>query len=282
MMTDKLQHQRLELKYVVHEQVALAVRDFVAPHLMLDEYGKDQPDFSYPIHSLYLDSDRLSLYWETITGSKNRYKLRLRYYDDSPASPVFFEIKRRMNDAILKQRGGVKRTAVVDLLAGQMPDVDELFSSDPKHLTALENFCRLRQLHNASPKAHVSYRREAWISPINNSVRVTMDRQIELALQSSARLQTTMERPVSVFGKSVVLELKFTGRFPTWFGELARHFGLWQCSAAKYADGITLLREAGRSPLPVVEPETFEAAKHLQSRREFLNRIEEGREPAFA
>ena len=51
----------------------------------------------------------LRLGYRTINGDKNRYKLRLRFYEDNPHAPVFFEIKRRMNDAIMKQRCGIKR-----------------------------------------------------------------------------------------------------------------------------------------------------------------------------
>jgi hypothetical protein len=47
--------------------------------------------------------------------------------------------------------------------------------------------------------------------------------------------------PVVVFGNEVVLELKFTDRFPDWFKELVRVFGLMQCGAAKYVEGVTLI-----------------------------------------
>jgi len=282
MKPDNLQHQRLELKYIVHEQTARSVRDYVCHHLSLDKFGQDRPDLSYPVHSLYLDSDQLALYWHTINGNKNRYKLRLRFYDESAESPVFFEIKRRMNDAILKQRGGVKRLAVARLLAGQLPARDELYSDDPKHIAALENFCRLMQHHEAKPKAHVAYRREAWISPHNNSVRVTMDRDVQLDPDPTSEMRTTMQNPVAVFGKNnVVLELKFTGRFPDWFGDLVRYFGLWQCSAAKYADGVTLLRESGARLGQMIMPESFEAAEKLTSRRANLDRLQERSELTF-
>mgnify|MGYP000641483938 CR=1 FL=1 len=66
---------------------------------------------AHPAIGFRLDSDDLAIYWGTINGDKNRYKLRLRFYEDNPNAPIFFEIKRRMNDAILKQRGGVKRPA---------------------------------------------------------------------------------------------------------------------------------------------------------------------------
>jgi len=134
---DNLQHQRLELKYLIREQTAQAVRDFVASYLTLDRYGVSQPDCSYTIHSLYLDSDDFTFYWQTINGNKNRYKLRVRYYDDRPSSPVFFEIKRRMNNAILKERGAVKREAAEALLAGQLPEAAQLASDDPGQIEAL-------------------------------------------------------------------------------------------------------------------------------------------------
>ena len=47
----------------------------------------------YHVHSLYLDSPAYELYHETTEGVKNRFKLRMRFYDDSPEAPVFLEIK---------------------------------------------------------------------------------------------------------------------------------------------------------------------------------------------
>jgi SPX domain protein involved in polyphosphate accumulation len=276
---DNLQHQRLELKYIVPEQVALAVRDFVSSYLTLDVFGTRQPGLSYPVHSLYLDSDDLAFYWHTINGNKNRFKLRLRYYDDRPASPVFFEIKRRMNAAILKQRGAVKRRAVDALLAGQLPDPKQLFFNEPTQMPALERFCELMQHHHAKPKAHVAYRREAWVNTNDNSLRVTMDRQIQFVFEPASLLRTEMDNPLDVFPNVVVLELKFTGRFPDWFKELARCFNLWQCSAAKYADGVTLLMESGvdiEAPAVAPMPET---AERLRLRRQNLEKSLRTSEP---
>ncbi len=241
MAEDKMQQQRFELKYIIKEDVALAVRDFVGSYLEIDEYGATLPNFSYPVHSLYLDSDGLGLYHSTINGDKNRYKLRLRFYDNRAEAPVFFEIKRRMNNIISKQRGGVRRDAVDWLLAGQLPDPVHLVSRDPRQLVFLQNFGRLMQDMRARPKAHIAYLREAWISPRDNSVRVTMDREVRFEPEPVARLSIDMEKPVIVFGKEVILELKFTDRFPDWFRELVRVFGLMQCGAAKYVDGVTLM-----------------------------------------
>ncbi len=271
-MTDNVQHQRLELKYIIREQTALRVRDFVSSYLELDSFAAGQSDFSYPIYSLYLDSDPMVFYWHSINGNKNRYKLRLRYYDENPSSPIFFEIKRRMNDAILKQRGAVKRHAVDALLAGQPPTLDQLFSTEPEQLKAVEQFCRLVQFHFAKPKAHVVYRREAWISPHDNSVRVTLDRQVCLAPESTAALRITAHHPLPVFAADdVVLELKFTGRFPDWFADLVRYFNLRQCSAAKYADGVGLQMKSGRAFGGAMTPPFPSSGEKFRAYRDVFN-----------
>jgi hypothetical protein len=241
MAEDKMQQSRFELKYVIREDVALAVRQFVRSYLEVDEFGVGKADFSYPVHSLYLDNPALALYRGTTEGVKNRFKLRLRYYDDRPASPVFFEIKRRMNNVIMKERGGVRRESVGLLLSGHLPQTEHLLSKSPKQFVALQRFCELMGQIHAVPKVHVFYMREAWVSARDNSVRVTLDRQVLCDIDKEARLEVAVHNPVNVFGKMVVLELKFTNRFPDWFGDMVRVFGMLRTGAAKYVGGCNLL-----------------------------------------
>ena len=238
---DRVQPQRFELKYIVEERVALGIRDWVRSYLDIDEHGATRPNLSYPVHSIYLDSPDLKLYQATVNGDKNRYKLRLRFYENRPNAPVFLEIKSRMNNCISKQRSRIRAEAVSSLLAGHLPEPGHLISQEPKQLVALQRFCQLVNELQAQPRTHVAYLREAWISREDNSVRVTMDREVRTESDPVARLVPEMTSPVLVFGDRVVLELKFTGRFPDWFKELVRIFGLMQCGAAKYADGVTRL-----------------------------------------
>ncbi len=237
-MGDRVQRQRFELKYVVPEDVAVGVRNFVQSYLFLDEYGATRPDLSYPVHSLYLDSEDLRLYRSTINGDKNRYKMRLRYYEDGDNSPVFFEIKRRNDNSISKLRGRVRREAVDYLLAGQLPEYDDLCGGDAEELAAIHEFHRRMMDIQASPKAHVAYLREAWTTEHSNAIRVTMDRRVSSEPEYEFRLKTEQQDPLLVFGDDVVLELKFTDRFPNWMRELVRVFGLRQRSAGKYVDGV--------------------------------------------
>ena len=239
-----MQLQRWELKYIIPEATAQAVRQFVSSYTVLDDYGVGKPHNSYPIHSLYLDSEALTIYWHTINGNKNRFKLRLRFYDNDPESPVFFEIKRRMNNAILKQRGGVRRKSVDYILAGHLPQPEHLIKQDnPKEHVALQRFSQYLKEYKAVPKAHIHYLREAWVSRHDNSLRVTFDRNVIISAEPTARLATDHVNPTCVFGKDVVLEFKFTGRFPDFLRECCRIFGLTTTTAAKYADGIALAGE---------------------------------------
>ena len=208
-----MQKQRFELKYLIGEETALLVRDFVRSYIDLDEYSVGRPNYSYPVHSLYLDSDDLRLYWDTINGNKNRFKLRLRYYSTNPGTPIFFEIKRRMNSCILKQRGGVRQECVPMLLGGQLPEHDHLLSKAPNHLVALQRFCYLQQDCGAKPKVHIAYLREAYVSD-NDEVRVTLDRNVCAEPNLDLEVTTSMKEPVHSYPRRSFWNLSLRIVFP--------------------------------------------------------------------
>ncbi len=242
MPTDRLQTQRFELKYIVRAETALAIRRFVSNYLKPDEFAASLPENSYPVHSLYLDSPDLATYQAVQCGEKNRFKLRIRYYRDDDKS-VYFEIKRRTNEVISKMRAKVRREAVQPLLNGQPPQLRHLASPDGKQLVALQEFCRLMHKLRATPKSHVAYQREAWMSPLGNSVRVTFDRAVQCEPEFSAALTTSLGEAISPFEDKVILELKFVDRLPNWCVEMVRVFGLVRGGAPKYAQGVLLLGE---------------------------------------
>jgi len=240
----RLQQQRFELKFLVAESLTAKLRDFVSSYLELDDYGVGRPNLSYPVHSLYLDSDDMHTHQATINGTKNRFKLRLRYYDDEPGSPVFIEVKGRVDNCILKRRCGVRRDAVAQVLTGQWPEAEQLFTTEPRHLAALERFLMLMHSIHARPKAHNSYLREAWVSPYDNSVRVTFDRNVCIEPHFEFTALTSMRQPTLLYAPLVILELKFTDRFPNWFKDMAQGFNLMRSAAAKYCGGVLLLGES--------------------------------------
>ena len=248
-----LQRSRYELKYLVDEARAAAVRDFARTYLAPDPHavGRDPSGWPiYPIYSVYVDSPKMDLFRATVDGHKNRFKLRARYYDANPNSPVFFEIKRRVNGAILKDRAKVRRSEAPRLLDGAPPECDMLVNpADPHAYAALIRFCDLRDRLGAQPRVIVSYDREAWLTPDNNSARLTIDRNV--AGGPFDPFLPASPGPGWVFpdvGGSI-LELKFTDRFPAWMREMVQVFNLQRCSLAKYIKVVHGM-EPGRKLYP--------------------------------
>jgi hypothetical protein len=210
------------------------IREFLRGFLVPDEHARPQDHNSYEVHSLYLDTPGLSLFRGTMEGLRNRFKLRIRFYDSDPDHPAFLEIKRRLDQVILKERARVSREGVALLLRRGWLCRSHLLTREPAQVAALQNFNRMYQEIQAAGLAYVSYVREAYVSARSNHVRVTFDRQI-----SGARYRPTdsLSPPASLVPVGVrgtVLELKFTDRFPQWMHELVHAFDLWRVSFAKY------------------------------------------------
>jgi hypothetical protein len=242
MIDSRLQRQRFEYKYITTELKAVAIRQFLESYLDVDAYGATKPDFSYPIHSIYLDSESLTTYRDTLNGNRNRYKLRVRYYENASTKPVYLEIKRRMDKIIVKKRAIVHRNAVDSILLGNAPRFEHLYDPTPSQFEALQSFCSLRSRLDAKPKVHVHYYREAYQSDELSSVRVTLDRHVNTSLVNHVDFSLNLKCEIMPFGDRVILELKFTDRFPRWFQDIVRTFDLRNESAAKYAAGLAILR----------------------------------------
>jgi hypothetical protein len=246
--THKMQTNRHEHKYIIDEAAADGIRRFVRQFLVLDEYADPNHNNAYFIHSLYLDAPDLRLAKDTEDGKKNRFKLRIRFYDEVPTHPVFFEIKRRVNDVILKERTPVHRGSVGRILKGHYPERSDLLKNDPKNLAALERFCSLKDSIKGVGTAFVSYTREAYVSPDDDNVRVTFDRN----LYASPYNDQFILRPIDAWlqpkipGGGVVLELKFTDTYPWWMHDLAQMFGLQRTTMAKYVYCVRSVERSNR------------------------------------
>jgi len=270
---DRYQKQRFEFKYIIPEATACSIRDFVRGYLQIDEFGAQFPDLSYPVHSLYLDSDQLATYMATINGDKNRYKLRVRYYEQQGSTPLFFEVKRRNDNVISKVRSRVRRESFRDLLTGRKPVSDDLVNPSTEELEKLTFFWRLMSDIHAKPVSQVSYVREAWLPADDNSIRVTFDRRVCTQPDPDAEISTQTTDLPMVFGDDVILELKFTNRFPTWLREMVRIFNLVQVSAAKYVEGVIVLGEetlmiGGANTLAAIDPYPATTAKRIHRRHQ--------------
>ncbi len=233
---------RCEHKYLVSEVTAQALRSFVAAYLAPDQYMPAGEAEGYHVHSLYLDSPWYDLYRETNEGVKNRYKLRMRFYDEAPDAPVFLEIKSRTTESIRKLRAVVAKDSAEALLNGRRLATRDLLNPSEKSTLALEEFSQRIAGISARGSAFVSYRREAYVALAAEEVRVTFDRHIAGLPHDSTQGLLMPANRAAVFPDKVVVELKYTGQVPKWMRDLIRDFGLHRTSFPKYVHAVDALR----------------------------------------
>ena len=238
---DKILSCRYELKYRIRESKAQAIAKYVQSYIAIDRFSRDRKNLEYFISSLYFDSERLDLCRETMNKKVNRFKLRVRCYDDEPTSPCFFEIKRRLNNVILKHRALVSK----DMLAKAVLNDHVPESMYKEHKTTLRQFQFYAHAIAARPMVLVRYMRQAFEGNSSNRVRITFDRKLSFKSVNSPILTVGGPGWQLVPMDFVVLEIKFTERYPAWLSEMVKIFDLKQTAMSKYVSTIKQSCEMG-------------------------------------
>lgn len=249
----QVQGSRFELKYIISERSARAIRDFARRYLVPDGHGEPQQHRAYTVCSLYMDSADLALCRATMDGVRSRYKLRIRFYDDSPESPAYFEIKRRVDNITSKERAAVRRSSIPGLLAGHRPRQTDLANGNAESLRALHRFCDLRSAIQAHGQVFVSYTREAYIPAAGNSVRLNFDRHLSARKYERGLVPANPDGGFHPRLGGVILELKFSKRFPSWMRDMVQIFNLERCRMPKYVTCVRSLRTREFRLMPQIQ-----------------------------
>ncbi len=242
--TDPTFASRFECKYRIAASTVEAVRRFIQPFVRPDSFATCRPGLRYPVGSLYLDSQDLRLYHQTVAGEKQRFKLRVRTYSDDPGSRAFFEVKQKANNVVHKRRAGLTREQAAAVL-DQRP-LDFLDDLAPGRRDDLQFFNHHAGLVSARPVIRVRYMREAYEAIGREPARVTLDSELMHAVTLGGNLSHADGAWVATPLDGVILEIKFTERFPWWIQELVRAFGLRQQSVPKYVLSLDHVLETGR------------------------------------
>jgi hypothetical protein len=235
---------RFECKYLISPLVVPSMRAFIQPFMQPDRYAALREGNRYPISSLYLDTDDLLLYMQTVGGEKNRFKLRIRTYSDEPSSPAFFEVKRKVNNIVQKRRAALNRDRTLGILEHGLDSWLNELSGDL--LADIGYFTSHMSLAGAKPVIRIRYMREAYESRGGDPVRITIDTELMHAITLGANLSHTEGRWVATPVDGTILEIKFTERYPTWVSDLVRAFGLKQQPVPKYVWSVDHVLMGGR------------------------------------
>jgi hypothetical protein len=248
---------RREYKYLVDEDMVEEIRRYIAGICTIDPYAA-RTGGRYLTDTLYLDTPTLGIYHATMEDAPDRYKLRVRSYPSLAGGPVFFEVKRRVIDAVLKTRGHV-RGHWQDILLDPRPEV--LATIEPKQHAAIDNFICYYHRGPMQASVLVRYEREPFFSTIDDYARVTFDRSVsyqratELTLQPEHDHWTYVDygfsqRHTGLSESAVLLELKFTNMVPGWMAKMVHTLGLQRLAFCKYTRAIDSMRFPPISRIP--------------------------------
>ncbi len=227
---------RREFKYLLDRRAIPALRAALAPWCDLDSHAG--PDRTYKLRSLYFDAPDLRLYHANEREATVRFKSRIRCYPEDPNSPVIAEVKFRNGDVIRKTR---TRLPTPDWAQG-------LRAGGP---TALDPFVTRVHQHDLRPVALVEYRREAYMSRVDEYARVSIDTNIQC--QSMTRLNLdghpgrwrTIDHPLLSWTRMspCVVELKWADYAPVWMHQMVQNLDLLRHAFSKYCNSMFSLAE---------------------------------------
>lgn len=239
MKKQQTRFERFEYKYWVPEAGAEQLLRFTAPFLRCDDWAPGGQRNT----SLYLDSSEHDFMEQHRASAPDRFKLRVRTYDDAPGgsdAPAFFEIKRKVKAVTFKRRAEVPLAAVPKLLRGESVPGLRLRTADEE--ATLAQFQYLMMTHHAEPRVLLTCRRAAYTSvDPNDEVRLTVDREVSYQPARGFVLQGDPQRWIRLCGlgnyqpgASVLIELKFRGCAPWWVEELVQRLQLIPSRYSKY------------------------------------------------
>jgi len=224
---------KYEFKYIVHKSKMDKLRQLILPFTKLDSNINEQEGNQYTVRSIYYDSPRFDFFFEKIEGVKNRKKIRVRGYGNTNENQnLFFEIKRKLNIPIVKDRMEMDyETAITTLNNG-------FYKDDGQHPGLGKDIqpFMFHLLHKRlSPVVLVIYDREAFFDRFDDSIRLTIDKNLRSLSYPYPEDIFSMNKTSISLKDHFIFEVKFKKHFPLWLKSIQASLGLVKQAASKYA-----------------------------------------------
>lgn len=234
-----LKFQRFEYKYVLPKSRIEGLIPVLKSYMDFDPYSDS--DY-YPLHSIYFDTHNSVSFYEKIAGIEKRKKFRIRsYYKNlTPDKPVFFEIKEKDKDVILKRRFNVRYSEITDVLEGKYGNKDNSCYKEWR-------YHMLR--YNYKPKVLIEYDRMAFNAKSSADLRITIDQNLRYAMTSGIVDFASATRPVHNMRDFGVVEIKFRTYIPSWLSRLIMKYNLHNEAYSKFTESLVMYYKIGKSEI---------------------------------
>jgi SPX domain protein involved in polyphosphate accumulation len=222
------------------------MRKLLEPFMHQDPYAAMNGG-EYSVRSIYFDTPDLECYFQKLAGVKRRNKVRLRGYNRGEGSEVFFEIKKKVDEPLIKNRAPMTFEAARKILKG-MP-VEDFVEPTRKYPLAVDDARRFLYhiyVRRMRPAVTVIYEREpfqAILKDRGNDLRITFDKHLRAVAYPTLDELFEEKHPILVNEQYFIMEIKFNRYLPAWVKAIVTTFGLKKGPASKYVLCMDAIRD---------------------------------------
>lgn len=221
-MADMDTFKRTEKKYLMSGQQYEQFLERTRSQLQLDQYGL------HTICNIYYDTDDYELIRRSIEKPAYKEKLRLRSYGiPSLEDDVFLEIKKKWKGVVYKRRVSLPLEKARKYL-----EEGEPLEHSGQIESEIDYFFKFYQ---PKPKMYIAYDREAFFGREDNSLRLTIDRNIrsreyELQLECGDYGDLLLDKDM------YLMEIKINASMPMWLAWVLSDLEIYPISFSKYGN----------------------------------------------
>lgn len=217
----KLRH---ELKYYLHPQEYLTLRQRVSALLPLDSHALGEE--GYGIRSLYFDGSQDNALFDKANGIFRRHKYRIRVYNGSDRV-IKLERKNKFGEFVNKDSAGLSRDEYDQILMG---DASCLQSSA---IPLMQDFYRSLVYDNYRPAVIVDYTREAYVYE-HGDVRITFDKRLAAGINTYDLFDPGLILTEALDPTRTIMEVKYNEYLPEMIRMLTSPHASNRSAISKY------------------------------------------------
>lgn len=217
---------RFEKKYILNNLQVEQLKHRVSPLMKLDPIlnGKD----FYRIRSLYFDDCKDTCLRQVIDGISERYKYRIRFYNNN-TDYIVLEKKYKINNMTKKTSIEITKDIVDGILKGNFA-----ISKDNDKL--LNEFYLMIRTRGFKPVVIIDYDRIPYVYEAGY-VRVTLDFNLSCSYDFDKLFDDKLFKIPLLEEGNTILEVKYNDFIPDYIRFSLQLDGLYRTSYSKYGNG---------------------------------------------
>ena len=214
--------KRYELKYLMNEDQASAVRNALEENMRQDRYGRSA------IRNIYFDTPDFILARRSIAKPLYKEKLRFRSYGTpSEDDEIFVELKKKYDSVVYKRRLTMPLRDAMDWFCGDGTGPDTQIGEEIGYMKM--------RYPGIRPAMFLSYDREAFCGERCRELRITIDSNILARTDDVDLTSHTGGHPVLPEGYTL-MEIKTMYGYPQWLRDVLNSSRLYKSSFSKYGN----------------------------------------------